>query len=63
MAKNLRTKIPAEDTMFIHDVNPTLCEQFASEFKNVTAAKDVRQVAENSVSQIPFGRLMVEWIL
>ncbi|CAK3923682.1 3-hydroxyisobutyrate dehydrogenase, mitochondrial [Lecanosticta acicola] len=48
MAKNLRTKIPASDTIFVHDVNPTVCEQFASEFKGVTAAKTVREVAENS---------------
>ncbi|KAK4494553.1 hypothetical protein PRZ48_013909 [Zasmidium cellare] len=48
MAKNLRTKIPSSDTMFIHDVNPTICEKFASEHKNVTVSQSVREVAENS---------------
>lgn len=49
MAKNLRSKIPASDTMYVHDVNETAKEKFASEFKGVKAAKDVREVAENSV--------------
>ena len=50
MAQNLRTKIPASDKLYIHDVNPTILEQFAKEHKGVTIAKDVREVAENSVS-------------
>lgn len=50
MAKNLRTKIPASDTMVIHDVNPTILEQFKAEHNNnVTIAKDVREVSENTV--------------
>lgn len=49
MAKNLRTKIPASDTMFIHDVNPTICEKFASEHKGVTVSPNVRELAEHSV--------------
>lgn len=48
MAKNLRTKIPSSDTMFIHDVNPAVTESFAKEIGNVTIAKNVREVAENS---------------
>lgn len=53
MAKNLRTKIPASDTMVIHDVNPKILEQFASEHKGVTIAKDVREVSEHAVSYPP----------
>lgn len=52
MAKNLRTKINKNDSIFIHDVDPDICKQFVEEFKSVgpvTAAKDVREVAENSV--------------
>lgn len=48
MAKNLRTKIPASDTLYIHDVNPTICEKFAAEFKGVEIAGNVRELAENS---------------
>jgi 3-hydroxyisobutyrate dehydrogenase len=52
MAKNLRNKIKKGDTMFIHDVNPTIVNKFVEEFRSVgpvTAAKDVREVAVNSV--------------
>ncbi|KAK4617658.1 putative 3-hydroxyisobutyrate dehydrogenase, mitochondrial [Fulvia fulva] len=48
MAKNLRTKIPESDKLYIHDVNPAILEQFAKEHKGVTIAKHVREVAENS---------------
>ena len=51
MAKNLRTKIPESDKLYIHDVNPAILEQFAKEHQGVTIAKNVREVAENSVSQ------------
>lgn len=50
MAKNLRTKIPESDEMVIHDLNPKTTEQFAQEVGNVTVAKNVREVAENTVS-------------
>ena len=49
MAKNLRTKIPSSDTMYIHDVNPAVTESCAKEIGNVTIANNVREVAENSV--------------
>ncbi len=49
MAKNLRSKIPSSDTMFIHDVNPKVTEEFAKEVGNVTIAQSVREVAENGV--------------
>jgi len=48
MARNLRSKIPSSDTLYIHDVNPTICEKFAAEFKGVEIAPDVRELAENS---------------
>lgn len=53
MAKNLRTKIKPDDTMIIHDVNDQICKQFVDEMGSVglvTAAQDVREVAEKSVS-------------
>lgn len=53
MASNLRSKISSSDSMFIHDVNPAVTEQFAKEVGNVTVAENVRQVAENSVG-LPF---------
>ncbi|KAF2719082.1 hypothetical protein K431DRAFT_287105 [Polychaeton citri CBS 116435] len=48
MALNLRAKIPKSDTMFIHDVNPTICEKFKQETGNATIVQGVREVAENS---------------
>ncbi|KAK3068475.1 hypothetical protein LTR53_013911 [Teratosphaeriaceae sp. CCFEE 6253] len=48
MATNLRNKIAASDTMYIHDVNPAVTEQFAKEVGNVTIADCVRDVAENA---------------
>ncbi|USP75950.1 putative 3-hydroxyisobutyrate dehydrogenase, mitochondrial [Curvularia clavata] len=49
MAKNLRAKIPAEDTLFIHDVNTAATKQFLEEHpQGVQVAKNVREVAENA---------------
>lgn len=48
MAKNLRSKIPSSDSMIIHDVNPTILEQFQAEHSNVTIAKDVREVSDTA---------------
>jgi hypothetical protein len=54
MAKNLRAKIPAEDTLFIHDVNAAATQKFLEESpKGVRIAKNVREVAENAVSTCP----------
>jgi hypothetical protein len=54
MAKNLRAKIPAEDTLFIHDVNAAATQKFLEESpKGVRIAKNVREVAENAVSASP----------
>ncbi|KAK4540508.1 hypothetical protein LTR36_009146 [Oleoguttula mirabilis] len=48
MARNLRSKIAQSDTMFIHDVNPAVCEQFEKEVGNVKVVNSVREIAENS---------------
>lgn len=53
MARNLRNKIAQSDTMFIHDVNPAVCEQFEKEVGNVKVAQSVREIAENSVRPSP----------
>ena len=56
MAKNLRAKIAESDRMLIHDVNPAVTEKFKQEIGNVEIAKNVREVAENSVRD-PIVRL------
>lgn len=51
MAKNLRAKIPAEDTLFVHDVNTEATKKFLGEHpQGVRVANNVREVAENAVS-------------
>ena len=51
MAKNLRAKVPAEDTLFIHDVNTAACQKFLEEHSTgVQVADNVREVAEKAVS-------------
>ena len=48
--------------MIIHDVNDQICKQFVDEMGSVgpvTAAQDVREVAENSVSTICYSCLTV----
>jgi 3-hydroxyisobutyrate dehydrogenase-like beta-hydroxyacid dehydrogenase len=50
MAKNLRAKIPAEDTLFVHDVNTAATKQFLEEHpQGVRVAETVREVAEKAV--------------
>lgn len=50
MAKNLRAKIPAGDTLFVHDVNTAATKQFLEEHpQGVQVAKNVREVAEKAV--------------
>ncbi|KAI4671294.1 uncharacterized protein J4E88_009328 [Alternaria novae-zelandiae] len=49
MAKNLRAKIPAEDTLFVHDVNTAATKQFLEEHpQGVRVAENVREVAEKA---------------
>lgn len=54
MAKNLRQKIPKEDTLIIQDVNKAATEKFVTEFPgaSIVVAKDAREVAEKAVSSI-----------
>lgn len=50
MARNLRAKIPAEDTLFVHDVNTAATKQFLDEHpQGVRVAENVREVAEKAV--------------
>lgn len=50
MAKNLRAKIPAEDTLFVHDINEAASKTFLEEHpQGVRIADNVREVAEKSV--------------
>ena len=50
MAKNLRAKIPAEDTLFIQDVNKAASQKFLEENpQGVRIADNVREVAEKAV--------------
>jgi hypothetical protein len=49
MAKNLREKINKSDTMVINDVNDAATQKFVEEVGNVTIAKSVREVAEQTV--------------
>lgn len=54
MARNLRAKIPAEDTLFVHDVNIAATKKFLEEnTRGVQIAQSVREVAENAVRIVP----------
>lgn len=58
MAKNLRAKVPAEDTLFIHDVNTAACQKFLEEHSTgVQVADNVREVAEKAVSSSLLPRI------
>jgi hypothetical protein len=54
MAKNLREKISKSDTMVINDVNDAATQKFVEEVGNVTIAKSVREVAEQTVRRTTF---------
>lgn len=54
MAKNLRAKMPKEDTLFIRDRNTEIMAKFVDEVGNgVEVANSAREVAEKSVRR-PF---------
>lgn len=54
MAKNLRAKVPAEDTLFIHDVNTATTKKFLEENPTgVRVADNVREIAEKAVRSAP----------
>jgi hypothetical protein len=46
--------LPSSDNLIIHDVNSEATARFAKENSNVQVAEDVRDVAEKSVSWLPF---------
>lgn len=52
MAKNLRAKIPKEDTLTVYDVNQTSLDKLKSEVASdkLHIAKSPQEVAHNSVS-------------
>ncbi|KAL1860826.1 hypothetical protein Plec18170_001338 [Paecilomyces lecythidis] len=59
MAKNLRTKIPASDTLVIRDIDSNIMKKFVDEVKssssetlNVELASNAREVAEKSGSAL-----------
>jgi len=63
MAKNLRTKLPADDKLVIHDVDAKALETFAREAgPNTQIAKDARQVAEESVCSLPASETMLSML-
>jgi hypothetical protein len=50
MARNLRAKLPAEDTLFIQDINTAATRKFLEENpEGVRVADNVREVAEKAV--------------
>lgn len=79
MAKNLRAKIPAADTLIVRDVNEEAVKQFVVEAQEaarnagagagadenrVEIAQNAREVAEKSVSVIPcLGRSCARLII
>lgn len=77
MARNLRAKIPASDTLIIRDVNEDSVKRFLAESREVArssgagaevgrveVAENAREVAEKSVSIICFLRdgNSMEWL-
>ncbi|CAI6332502.1 unnamed protein product [Periconia digitata] len=53
MARNLRAKLPAEDTLFVQDVNTAASKQFLEENpQGVRVADNVREVAEKAETVI-----------
>lgn len=57
MARNLRAKVPANDEIFVYDVNATATKSFLDEAQGtpVQAAGSPREVAEKSVSATAFS--------
>jgi hypothetical protein len=50
MARNLRAKLPAEDTLFVQDINTAATKKFLDENpQGVRIAGNVRELAEKSV--------------
>lgn len=58
MARNLRAKLPADDVLFVQDVNTQATAKFLEENPTgVRVADSVREVAEKSVSRVVFSIL------
>ena len=56
MAKNLRAKIPAGDTMVVHDRNTEVTDKFVQEVgADIEVATTPRGVAEQCVSYVSIG--------
>lgn len=58
MARNLQAKLPASDTIFIHDINREATQRFQaekpSEGANIQIAETVREAAHDAVcSNLP----------
>lgn len=51
MAKNLREKLPSDDTLIVQDINKDASRKFADELKafQVVVADTARELAEKSV--------------
>jgi len=54
MAKNLRQKLPSDDTLIVEDINKDASRNFADELKSfqVVVADSPREVAERAVCTI-----------
>jgi 3-hydroxyisobutyrate dehydrogenase-like beta-hydroxyacid dehydrogenase len=60
MARNLRAKIPAGDTLYVHDVNTAATKKFLEEHpQGVRVASNVREVAENAVCILTFLPILI----
>lgn len=53
MAKNLRSKLPSSDKLFIYDTNVDATSRFVKENEGAEVAENVRDVAEKSVCLSP----------
>jgi hypothetical protein len=53
MAKNLRTKIPKDDVLYIQDINAEATKKFVDDMAgySVHVASSARELAEKSVRQ------------
>lgn len=59
MARNLRSKLPADDILFVQDVNKAATSQFLEENPTgVRVAGSAREVAEKAVSTSSYASAM-----
>jgi len=56
MAKNLRQKLPSDDTLIVQDINKDASRKFVDELKafQVVVAESPREVAEKAVCAFLF---------